>query len=141
MKLYPENLETLLRLAAAMQLGVGFLNLFLVRMMRWRQELTQLPLLIREVFYVHSWFITITLSLFAVMTWRFSSEMAAGTNEVCRWLATGMGLFWAFRSVLQITFYSSSHWRGQIGRTIIHVILLTMYGGFAYAYLRAALIR
>jgi hypothetical protein len=135
---FPAHLQLLLQLAAAMQLGVAILNLFLDRMMKWKSDLNHLPLLIREVFYVHSWFITITLTIFALMTWRFSSEMAAGTNAVCRWLAACIGIFWAFRTILQVTFYSASHWRGQTGRTLIHIILLIMYGGFAFAYLTAA---
>jgi hypothetical protein len=53
-------------------------------------------------------------------------------------LAGCIGLFWGIRAILQITFYSSSHWRGQKGRTVIHLTLLLIYGGFATAYLCAA---
>jgi hypothetical protein len=55
-----------------------------------------------------------------------------------RWLAMGIGAFWALRTVLQITFYSSSHWRGKAGRTAIHIILLGLYSGMAATYLLAA---
>jgi hypothetical protein len=78
------NLETALKTAALMQTAVAILNLFLVRMMRWREDLDRLPRLVREVFHVHSWFISITLAIFAVMTCKFSSEMADGTDAACR---------------------------------------------------------
>jgi len=101
-----------------------------------KEDLNRLPLLVREVFQVHVWFISVTLIIFAVMTFRFAGEMNA--NPVCRWLAAGIGLFWALRMVLQFAYYSSSHWRGQPGRTAIHVALLVIYGGFAVIYLAAA---
>ena len=131
------SLDLLLKAAAAGQLCVAVLNLFLPRLLHWREDLTRLPLLMREVFQIHVWFISITLTIFAVMTWRFATEMNA--NPACRWLAAGIGLFWALRTILQITYYSSSHWRGLPGRTLIHITLLLIYGGFAVLYLLTAL--
>jgi hypothetical protein len=130
------NLTPWLRLAAAAQLGIALLNLALPRIMRWRDDLNRMPLLIREVFHVHAWFVSITLGIFAVMTWRFAAEMT--TNAACRWLAAAMGLFWALRTLLQVSYYSSSHWRGRPGRTVMHVTLLLIYGGFAAVYLWAS---
>jgi hypothetical protein len=124
-----------LQLAAAAQLGIALMNLFLVPLLKWKEEVARMPLLVREVFQVHAWFISVTLGIFAVMTWRFAAEMAGG-DKVCRWLAAG--IFWGIRTVLQVTYYSSSHWRGQMGRTVAHVVLLMVYGGFAGTYLWAA---
>jgi len=128
----------LFQFAAALQLAVAIMNLFVVRLLKWEGEVARMPLLLREVFYVHAWFISITLAIFAAISWRFAVEMAGGSDAACRWLAGGIGIFWAIRAVLQVTWYSSSHWRGQTGRTVGHVTLLTIYGGFASLYLWAA---
>jgi hypothetical protein len=132
------KLETILRSVALAQLAIAILNLFLVRLLDWRSDVAKMPLLLREVFRVHLWFISITLLIFAVVTWRFAPDIANGAVEMCRWFAGGIGLFWATRAVLQVTYYSRSHWRGDPGRTIAHIILLLLYGGFAATYLRAA---
>jgi hypothetical protein len=132
------DLRTALELAAILQAGIAILNLALNRIMRWREDLARMPLLIREVHQVHSWFISITLLLFAVLTWHFAADFAAGTNPVCRWLAAGIAFFWGFRVLLQVVYYSSTHWRGRSGRTLIHISLLAIYGEFALAYLLAA---
>ena len=128
-----------LKLAAAAQLGIALLNLFLVPLLRWQEPVARMPLLLREVFYVHAWFISLTLALFGILTWRFAGEMAAPTNPLAQWLASGVGVFWATRTVMQITYYSSSHWRRHTGRTVVHVLLLFLYGGLAGGYLTAAL--
>ncbi len=129
------NLEFFLKFCAVIQMGIAILNLFLVRIMNWKEDLNRLPLLIREVFHVHSWFISLILTLFAVMTWRFGAEMARGTNPACTWLAGGIGIFWLFRAFLQIGYYSSSHWKGRVDRTLIHIACLIVYGGMALVYL------
>ena len=138
MNLATSRIIVLLEIAALLQLGVAVLNLFLIRLLDWGKELARVPLLMREVFQVHVWFISVTLAIFGVMTGRFAGDMANGGNPVAQWLAFGIGAFWAVRTILQITYYSSSHWRGQGGRTAAHVVLLFMYGGFGVLYLFTA---
>jgi hypothetical protein len=138
MNTFASNLPTMLQTAAALQLGVAVLNLFLIRLLKWREELDRTPLLLREVFQIHVWFISITLAIFGVLTCRFAVEIAGGQNQLGQWLAAGIGLFWGIRTLLQVTYYSSSHWRGKLGRTMAHIALLIVYGGFTALYLWAA---
>jgi hypothetical protein len=136
--MYHVHLSIFLQTAAALQLAVALLNLFLVPLLKWKEDLARAPLLLREVFHVHAWFISVTLTIFGLMTWRFATDLASHTNAIASWLAAGIAIFWAIRTVLQVTYYSSSHWRGQFGRTVIHIILLFIYGGMAAIYLWAA---
>jgi hypothetical protein len=133
------NLELFLRLAALAQLGVVLLNLFLIRIMNWRRDLDAMPLLIREVFQIHVYFISITLAIFGMVTWRFAAEIANAADPICVWLAIGIGAFWAIRSIMQWSHYSAVHWRGDRGRTLIHWTLFLGYGAFAAVYFAAAL--
>ena len=133
-----KKLELLLRLAALAQLGVALLNFFLIRIMKWRSDLDAAPLLIREVFQIHIYFISITLAIFGSLTWRFAGEIATAAHPLCIWLATGIGIFWAVRSVMQWTHYSTVHWRGDRIRTSIHWMLFLGYGVFAAVYFTAA---
>lgn len=132
------KLELLLRLAALAQLGVVFLNLFLIRIMNWRPDLDAMPLLLREVFRIHVYFISITLAIFGAVTWQFAGDIANAAHPICVWLAIGIGVFWAIRSVMQWTHYSAVHWRGDRLRTVIHWMLFLGYGAFAAVYLTAA---
>jgi len=131
-------LEAALRAAAIAQFAVAILNLFLVRIMKWKPDLDRAPLLIREVFHIHVIFISITLSIFAVLTWRFVHEIASAANPLEIWLATVIGTFWIARSVMQWLHYSSSHWRGNTARTLIHWTLFLGYGALAVVYFSAA---
>ena len=132
-------LEIGLVLAAIGQFSIAMINLWLVPIMHWQEDVARIPLLIRQVFHVHGWFITLTLVIFAALTFRFARELAAGTLPVYRWIAVLIALFWGIRVVLQLTYYSSSHWRGIRSRTVVHCILLMVYGLFTVVYLIAGL--
>ena len=130
-------MEIALSIAAAAQLAIAVLNLFLVRIMKWEEPVARMPQLVREVFHVHAWFITITLVIFGVVTIRFAGELAAGTSDLGRWLVCGIGLFWLIRWVMQFFYYNSSHWKGKRAETIVHIVLIFLYGSFAGVYLLA----
>jgi hypothetical protein len=134
----PSLLQILLTGAAATQMAVAVLNLGLVRFLHWKAELDRLPLLLRQVFMVHVWFISLALATFAVLTGRFAAEMASGANPLAAWLAGAIGLFWGIRTLVQIAYYSRSHWQGHRGRTFIHAVFLVVYGGMTVIYLVAA---
>jgi len=132
-------LEIGLLLAAAGQVCIAILNLGLIRIMGWKEDLARVRLLVRQVFQIHAWFISLTLLIFAALTFRFAGEMALGAQPVYRWIACSTGAFWAIRAVLQASYYSSSHWRGIPLRTAAHIILLVVYSGFAAVYLTGGL--
>jgi hypothetical protein len=123
-----------LRIAAVVQLGVAVLNLFLIRLMNWEPDLARAPLLIAEVFRIHTWFISITLAIFGVVTWRFAADFATAAHPLTVWLAAGITLFWSVRSVMQWSHYSAVHWRGNPLRTAIHWALFVGYGAIAFTY-------
>ncbi len=75
------------------------------------------------------------------MTWRFGPEMAKGNNLACTWFAGAISFFWLLRTFLQVAYYSSSHWRGHMGRTFIHIACLIIYGVMGAIYFVAILKR
>lgn len=138
MNLLYEHLELLLRAAALAQLGIAVLNLALIRIMNWEPDLARAPLLIREVFHIHVHFISITLAIFGVLTWRFAREIASTATPLAVWLAVCIAVFWGVRSAMQWLHYSPSHWRGKPARAAIHWALFVGYGALAAVYLIAA---
>ena len=133
-----DSLELALRAVAVAQFAVAILNLFLIRIMKWKPDLERAPLIIREVFRIHVVFISITLSIFGALTWRFAYEIARASSPLTIWLAVAIGLFWLIRSAMQWLHYSANHWQGDALRTVIHWALFLGYGAMATVYLAAA---
>lgn len=128
-------LHSLLVIAGCMQLLIAVLNVGLVRIMGWQGDLERMPLLVREVFKVHSLFISITVAGFGILTLRFSNTIVSGNDELARWIAGAIGIFWSVRAIIQWTGYSASHWRGLPAETSIHWVLFVVYSGFGGIYL------
>ena len=133
----PQLLKILLIGAAVGQLVLACLNLRLDKLLHWESELAGMSLLLREVFFVHKWFISIILAIFGVITLRFADDLSVGLNPMGHWFAVGIGLFWGIRTIIQWLYYSRSHWVGDKGKTIVHWILTICYGGAAATYLIA----
>ena len=132
------TLTTCLFFAAAGQLFIAILGPMIPRLLNWKEPIAAMPLLVREVFWVHTFFISLTCAIFGVITWRFAADIASPAHELIRWFAAGIGLFWGIRCVMQWTVYSSSHWRGLTDKTIAHWALFLGYAAFATTYLLAA---
>ncbi len=130
-------LKLLLIGAAVGQLALAGLNLRLDKLLHWDTELNNMSQLLREVFFVHKWFISITLAIFGIITLRFAGEMSEGLIPMGRWFAAGIGFFWGIRTLIQWVYYSKSHWAGDAGKTAVHWILTICYGGCAAVYLIA----
>lgn len=129
-----EHLAELIKAVAVVQMIVAILNLNLIRFLRWREDLARAPLLLRQVIQVHLWFISLTLAIFAVLSWRFATGMANASDETATWLSGGIGMFWGIRAILQMIYYSGEHWRGRVGPTVVHVVLLLLYVSMSCVY-------
>ena len=132
------HLELWLRIVAVAQIALAALSLCLARIMNWKPDIERMSPLVRDVFVIHSWFISLTLVIWGVLTWRFAAEMAHAPTELTRWLCAAIGIFWGIRSVLQWTHYDSSHWRGIPSRTLAHWTLFFGYAAWATVYFMAA---
>lgn len=127
-------LKLLLVVAAIGQLFVAALNLRLEKILGWKEDLAALPPLMREVFVVHKWFISITLIIFSLFTLRFSGELISGEEVAARWIAGSIAAFWTIRAVIQWCYYGKQHWKGKLRETTVHWILTIVYGGWSLLY-------
>ncbi len=137
MKMILDYLEWLLIAAAVGQLIIAVINLRLIKLLGWEDDLANMSLLVREVFHVHKWFISIIMVIFAVLTLRFPGDLAGG-SELGRWLAGAIGAFWGIRTWMQWGFYSACHRHESRGKLAVHWTLTICYGGAALAYLCGA---
>lgn len=138
MNIIHQHLDVLLRLAAAGQLFIALLGPMIPFLLGWREAIARMPLLVREVFWVHTFFIGLTCAIFGLITWVFAADLAHPAHDMMRWFLFAIGLFWGIRSVMQWTVYSTSHWRGLMDKTIAHWALFTGYSAFAITYFIAA---
>lgn len=111
---------------------IGFLLIVLAvihavfpKYFNWENEFRSLSLINRQMMYVHTFFLALTLFLMGILCLTSAQEIIE-TNLGKR-LALGLGIFWSVRLFVQFFAYSSKLWKGKIFETTIHIIFSILW--------------
>ena len=130
------GLLQLLWLAGLVQVAIAFANIFLPAKLRYRENLSRVSPIIRQIFVVHSIYIVGVVLLFAAVTFGFAGELASGRG-LGRFLAAAIAVFWLFRAPVQLLYYDSSlreeNRRGDVAFTAAALFLAATYGAASFA--------
>jgi hypothetical protein len=126
----------LLWLAGLVQVAIASANLFLPEKLKYRENLSRVSPIVRQIFVVHSVYIVAVVLLFAALTFGFAGELASG-HWLGRFLAASIALFWLFRAPVQLLYYDATlrkenRW-GDIAFTAAALFLTATYGAASLA--------
>ena len=79
----------LLWIAGFVQLAIAFANLFLPAKLNYRENLSRVSPIIRQIFVVHSVYIVGVVLLFAAISFGFAGDLASG-HGLGRFLASAL---------------------------------------------------
>lgn len=120
------------------QIVLGIAHVFFKSYFKWKEELSSVSLLTRQIFYVHTFFIAFVVSLFGLLTVFCYEELIAG-SKLALLVTALLFLFWTARLIFQFWVYSPKLWRGQPFRTAMHILfsllwiwMTTTYGTLLY---------
>src|SRR5713226_5093478 len=131
------GLLQLLWLAGFVQVAIAAANLFLPAKLKYRENLSRVAPIIRQIFVVHSVYIVGVVLLFAAVTFGFAGELASG-HGLGRFLAAAMAIFWLCRAPVQLLDYDAALRRtnraGDVAVTLAALLLTATYGAAALAH-------
>ncbi len=120
--------------AGCIHLGIVLANVPLPGMLRVRENLTEVPRFIRQVFYVHWFYIVLIVGFFAALCFGFSHDLM-GASTLGRFLSAFMAGFWLLRIALQWLYYDYSLLRRHrvlyLTYTVALVVLVAILGTVA----------
>jgi hypothetical protein len=85
----------------------------------WRKELVEVSLLNKQLMYVHTFFIALTVFLMGVFCLFCSRDIV--NTRLGQQLSFGLFIFWAIRLLFQLFVYSPQLWKGKLFETTIHI--------------------
>jgi hypothetical protein len=126
----------ILWLAGLVQVAIASANLFLPSKLKYRENLSRVPPIIRQIFVVHSIYIVGVVLLFAAATFGFAGELMSGRG-LGRFLAAAIAIFWLCRAPIQLLYYDSTlrkenRW-GDVAFTAAALFLGITYGAASFA--------
>lgn len=86
----------------------------------WAKETSTMSLINRQMMYVHTLFIALTVFLMGLLCVTSATEIV--TTSLGKKIALGLGVFWIIRLLIQLFGYSSKLWKGRGFETIVHVV-------------------
>ena len=119
MTLSPDTLLLHLRLAGVVMASLVVVNLLVPRRFHWREEMSRLSLVNRQIFQAHSVFLVLTLALFSALLLTCGPALLEPTR-LSRAVLAGLTIFWGLRMLMQWCFYSPLIWRGHRFNTAMH---------------------
>jgi len=115
------SLELHLRLAGALLLLLAAAHPFFPKQLGWKEDLSKLTLLNRQIFLVHVGFIVLSLVLFGALALFFAADLIA-PSRLAAAVLFGLTLFWGLRLLTQQLIYDRSLWRGNRRNTVLHIL-------------------
>jgi len=105
---------------------LGLSHVFFNRYFQWEKELATVSLLTRKIFFVHSFFIALTVTLFGALSFFYADALLQPT-ALNRAILVGMVTFWLCRLFAQFFAYDAAIWRGDRFRTFVHVAFTLLW--------------
>ena len=134
------SFEFHLRLAGALQIGLAMLHLFFPTRFRWKEELSRLSLLNRQMFLVHTFFVCVILLMIGALS-LFAPQTILQPTPLSRLVLGGFATFWVLRLIFQWFIYDSRLWRGDLFKTVVHGLLTVIWTYLASVYAAVLLFR
>lgn len=120
------NPEFHLRVAGVLLIGLALFHIALPKRFGWREEMTKVSLLTRQIFYVHTFFIALTVGLMGLLALCCADELLQ-LSALARGVLSGLTVFWLCRLIFQLFVYDAALWRGKKFETYMHWLFTALW--------------
>lgn len=118
-------MELHLKITGSLLIVLALTHVVFPRYFNWKQELSSLSLINKQIMQVHSFFIAVTVFLMGLLCLTCSEELTG--TVLGKRISLGLGIFWSTRLVIQFFGYSSRVWRGKTFETTIHIVFSLLW--------------
>ena len=126
-------MELQLKIIGFVLVTLAIVHIIFPKYFDWKNDLSSVSLINRQMMYVHTLFIAIVVLLMGVLCLSSSNDLT-GTNLGKR-ICLGLGIFWTIRLFIQFFGYSSELWKGKTFETIVHILFSLLWTYFSVVFL------
>ena len=126
-------MELHLKIIGVLLIVLALLHVIFPKYFNWRQELTLVSHINRQMMQVHAFFIAFIVFLMGLLCLTSANDLISTT--LGKRISLGLGIFWTARLVIQFFGYSSKHWKGKTFETTMHVLFSVVWTYFSAAFI------
>jgi hypothetical protein len=113
-------MEIHLRIAGCLLIILALMHVIIPTYFKWKEQAAPLPLITRQILYIHTFFIGLTVLLMGLLCVTCADLLLS--TDLGRLICLGLFVFWFARLIFQFWGYSSRNWKGKRFETIVHVL-------------------
>jgi hypothetical protein len=126
-------MEIHFKIVGILLMALSTIHIIFPKYFNWKENLSPLSLINRQMMYVHTLFIALVAFLTGLLCFTSSAELIG--TPLGRKLCLGFGIFWSLRLVIQFFGYSPTHWKGKLFETTIHILFTLLWAYFSILFL------
>lgn len=125
-------MELHLKITGILLLILAFIHVIFPKYFSWKQELSSLSMINRQMFYVHTFFIAFIVLLIGILCLTSANELIETT--LGKRISLGLGIFWIIRLLIQFFGYSPKIWKGKTFETTVHILFSILWAYFSILF-------
>jgi hypothetical protein len=114
---------------------LSIIHVLFPKYFNWTKELSALSLINKQMIYVHTFFIALTILMMGILCLTSAQELTE--TNFGKKISLGLGIFWGLRLFIQFFGYSSVLWKGKAFETTIHIFFTLMWTYITIIFLLA----
>lgn len=122
-------MQTQLNITGFLLIALALMHVFFSKYFKWKEQLSTLSIINRQMMYVHSFFIAFVVLLMGLLCLTSASDLL--TTALGKRISLWLGIFWTIRLLIQFFGYSSDTWKGKSRETGIHLVLSLLWMYFS----------
>lgn len=130
-------MELHLKLIGILLILLALIHFVFPNRFNWKQELSSLSLINRQLMYIHSFFIAFTIFLMGLLCITSADDLL--NTSFGKRILLGLAIFWTVRLVVQFFGYSSKLWKGKSFETGVHIAFSIFWVYLAMVFILAYL--
>jgi len=118
-------MELHLKIIGVLMIVLSLVHIIFPVYFEWKKELHAVSLMNRQMMYVHTFFIALTVLLMGLLCLTSANELTG--TALGKKIITGFSIFWLIRLLIQFFGYSSKLWKGKKFETAIHILFSLLW--------------
>lgn len=116
---------------------LSFVHIVFPKYFNWKNELSNLSLINRQMMVIHTLFIALVLFMMGLLC--LSSSVELTSSNLGKRICLGFSFFWFCRLFIQFFGYSSELWKGKRFETLVHVVFSFLWAYMSLVFMIASL--
>jgi len=126
-----------LKIIGILLILLALVHVIFPKYFNWDKELHALSLINRQMIWVHTFFIALTIFLMGLLCLTSASQLIE--TELGKRICLGLGIFWLIRLFIQFFGYSSKLWKGRLFETSVHTLFAFLWTYLSFIFWSIAL--